>query len=167
MDDKQRLDLSKLIKEYQTEETTDKIRELKHSKYIRRDVGTLLELKEKYSRMEKTNNSTFRTMCENKCNFLYNNYTNLFNKLYKDELDIKILSQFVTVLSRIEEGELDQHDASYIIGNILKKLYIDSALRHEKHMEPNDKHKNKKQNHRSLNHNIKNISWNQYKKINE
>ena len=34
MDDKSRLHLQKMVKEYETEETTDKIRDVKHSKLI-------------------------------------------------------------------------------------------------------------------------------------
>ena len=33
------------------------------------------------------------------------------------------------MLRRIEVSELDQHSGAYEVGNLLKKLYIDSALR--------------------------------------
>jgi hypothetical protein len=35
----------------------------------------------------------------------------------------------LNVLERIENGELDQHEGSFIVGTILKELYIDSALK--------------------------------------
>lgn len=159
MDDKQRLNLSKMLQEYQTEETTDKIRELKHSKQIKQDVGIMLELKKKYSRMERNNNASFRSMVERKCSFLFNNYTNIFNKLYKDELDLNVLSQFVQILQRIEEGEIDQHEGSYMVGTLLKKLYIDSALKREEKMEKGKKRK------KTTFSKSKNISWNEYKKM--
>jgi hypothetical protein len=161
MDDKQRLNLSKMLQEYQTEETTDKIRELKHSKQIKQDVGIMLELKKKYSRMERNNNASFRSMVERKCSFLFNNYTNIFNKLYNDELDLNVLSQFVQILQRIEEGEIDQHEGSYMVGTLLKKLYIDSALKREEKMEKGKKHK------KTTYSKSKNISWNEYKKMQE
>ena len=82
-----RLDLSKMIKEYQTEETTDKIRSLKHSKQIRENVTTMMNLKHKYQRMEQTDNSRFKQLVTRHCSFLYDNYTNLFNKLFKNELE--------------------------------------------------------------------------------
>ena len=160
MDDKQRLDLSKMLKEYQTEETTDKIRELKHSKKIKEDVGIMINLKSRYSRMEKNENTRFKELCRSHCSFLYNNYTNLFNRLFKNELDLNILSQFIHILSNIENGTIDQHEGSYMVGQILKKMYIDSALKQEKHMEEKD---NKKQPKKRA----KNISWKEYKKINE
>ena len=160
MDDKQRLDLSKMLKEYQTEETTDKIRQLKHSKKIKEDVTVMMNLKNKYSRMEKNENSRFKDLCTSHCSFLFNNYTNLFNKLFKNELDLNILSQFLHVLSNIEAGTIDQHEGSYMVGQVLKKMYIDSALKHEKNMEGKDKKKEPKRK-------AKNISWNEYKKLNE
>lgn len=160
MDDKQRLDLSKMIKEYQTEETTEKIRELRHSKRIREDVSTMMFLKRKYQRLEQTNNSKFKELARRQCEFLYNNYTNLFNKLVKNELDLNILWQFLAVLEKIEDGTIDQHEGSYMVGTILKKMYIDSALRHEENTSSNDKKSKPKKK-------AKNISWNEYKKMQE
>ena len=78
MDDNTRLNLQKMVKEYGTEETTDKIRNLKHSKSIQQDVQTLLNIKQKYTRMDK---ATVKTMAQNQCMFLWKNYTNIFNKL--------------------------------------------------------------------------------------
>ena len=39
------------------------------------------------------------------------------------------MSLFLKVLSDIENGELDQHEGSFIVGKILKEIYIDSALK--------------------------------------
>ena len=78
MDDNTRLNLQKMVKEYGTEETTDKIRNLKHSKSIQQDVQTLLNIKQKYTRMDK---ATVKTMAQNQCMFLWKNYTNIFNKI--------------------------------------------------------------------------------------
>lgn len=162
MDDKQRLDLSKMIKEYQSEETTDKIRQLKHSKLIRDDVTTIFQLKKQYQRMEKNKNSSFKDMCKTRCAFIYKNYMNIFNKLLNDELDLSILQQFLTVLSRIENGEIDQHEGSYVVGDILKKLYIDSAIRHKE--KEDKKLKNNKHNNTDKSKKAKNLSWNEYKR---
>ena len=163
MDDKQRLDLSKMIKEYQTEETTDKIRTLKHSKLIRENVTTMMNLKHKYQRMEQNDNNRFKQLVRTHCAFLYDNYTNLFNKLFKNELDLNILWQFLSVLEKIEDGSIDQHEGSYMVGSILKKMYIDSALKHEEHIDKKDK-KNKK---KVQTKKAKKISWNEYKKLQE
>lgn len=160
MDDKERLNLSKMLKEYQTEETTDKIRELKHSKRIKEDVNVMINLKGRYNRMEKNENSRFKELCRKQCSFLYDNYTNLFNRLFKNELDLNILGQFLHILGNIENGTLDQHEGSYMVGQILKKMYIDSALKQEEHMEQKDGKKKPKK--KALN-----ISWKEYKKINE
>ena len=42
----------------------------------------------------------------------------------RDELDLSILHQFLTKLRDIEEGVLDQHEASVEVGGLLKKLYM-------------------------------------------
>jgi hypothetical protein len=50
----ERLNLDRLVQEYDADDNTSKIREIKHSKKIREDVERLLNLKKKYSRMELT-----------------------------------------------------------------------------------------------------------------
>ena len=160
MDDKSRLHLQKMVKKYGSEETTDKIRELKHSKLIKQDVERLLELKRKYVRMDK---KTLLTMCENQCVFLWKNYTNIFNKLFNDYLDLNILNKFIMVLSKIENGTYDQHEASALIGQILKEIYIDSAIK-EGDMKEKRRNKNKKKEKKKS---VKNISWREFKQMNQ
>ena len=65
----------------------------------------------------------------NECNFLYTYYTDIYNKIKKDEIDLKILNKFLDVLKQIEDGVLDQHEGSFKVGSLLKELYVDSALK--------------------------------------
>ena len=157
MDKQQRLNLQNMIKEYNSEETTDKIRELKHSKYLQEDILKLNKFKRKYRRLAKTNKQQYKTMAEKHCSFLYNNYTNIFHRFLKDELNINILLQFVKILERIENGDIDQHEGSFEVGTILKKLYIDSALRQDKNREAGKKKVVKKKKP------INNITWKKFK----
>jgi|UniRef100_A0A6C0AK22 hypothetical protein len=155
MDPQERLNLQKLVKEYGAEDTTKKIRTLKHSKLIETEISAFQYLKNKYSRLSKSNPKQFEKMAVNKCNFLFVNYTNIFNRLMRDELDLSILQQFLLKLREIENGTIDQHEASVEIGGLLKKLYIDSALRRDKKTKGFKKEKKKSG---------KNISWNEFKK---
>jgi hypothetical protein len=150
MNDEARLRLKNMVNEFNPEETTSKIRTLKHSDTIKEQVNIFLQLKKQYSRVTK---ETFNNLCKKKCAFLYTNYTNLYNKLVKDELDLNILFRFISILKDIEIGKLDQHEASVKVGQILKELYIDSALRQGK-KKPEKDHKYRKE--------IK-VSWNDFK----
>ena len=160
MDDTERLNLKKMVKEFKTEETTDKIRELKHSKKIKQDVNTMLMLKKKYPKLKK---EMLQTMAQNKCMFLWENYTNIFNKLFGGYIDVEMLYKFINVLAKIEEGEYDQHEASMVVGKILKEIYIDSAL---KEGQAKDKIHEKKTKKKEKKKKVKKISWTEYKKIN-
>ena len=117
MDENQRLHLQKMISANNVEDQTGLIRDLKHSHILRENVNNLVMLKAKY----------LDAMVE--CNFLYTYYTDLYNKIRKDEIDLKILFQFIDVLNKIEDGLMDQHEGSFEVGMLLKKIYIDSALR--------------------------------------
>ena len=125
MDDKQRLQLSNMIKANNVEDQTELIRSLKHSSVLRNEVNTLLQLKTTYS----GDAERIYTEAVNECNFLFTYYTDIFNKVRKDEIDIGILNKFLDVLSLIEDGKMDQHEGSFAVGTLLKELYVDSALK--------------------------------------
>lgn len=158
IDDETRLNFDKMLKESGASDNTSKIRKLKHSKKIKEQVTNMIEIKTKYKRLGK---KSVDKMIETKCNWLFTNYTNIYNKLKKDELDIDILGRFIVMLQEIENGETDQHEASIKIGKILKELYIDSAMRNEKHIEDRDNKKKKKKYKKPENK----LSWNDYKKM--
>lgn len=161
MDKTQSLELERLLREYNTEETTDKIREIRHSNKIRQDIKLMEHLKKKYTRMKISKTDNFRNICEKQCSFLFNNYTNIFNRILKDELNLEIMSKFLDVLERIENKEIDQHQGSYEIGSLLKKLYIDSALKNKNNIEMRNDGIKKKVEKKPVN----NITWKQFKHI--
>jgi hypothetical protein len=129
MNDLERLNLQKMIKANDSENNTELIRTLKHSMKIKDEVDVLLQLKKDYRELAKSNPSEFDAMCANKCSFIFNNYTDIFNKVKKDEINLSILLRLLNVLLSIEEGAVDQHEGSFEIGKLLKQIYIDSALR--------------------------------------
>lgn len=154
MDDKARLQLQKMIKANNVEDQTELIRELKHSHLLQNDINNLIVLKAKYRNNQDKVNEEGMT----ECGFLFTYYTDIYNKIRKDEIDLKILNQFLNVLRRIEDGELDQHEGSFVVGTLLKEMYVDSALRkaaklnenqEKEYIEPRE---------------VVNISWKDFKK---
>lgn len=127
MDDSQRLHLQKMISANNVEDSTDMIRKLKHSVVLRENVNKLIDLKELYKDEDDEDVLHIEAMTE--CNFLFTYYTDIYNKIRKDEIDLKILFDALDVLRDIENGKLDQHEGAFEFGNILKKIYVDSALR--------------------------------------
>jgi len=146
MNSQQRLKLHELIKQNNSVNNTEMIRELKHSHLIRKDVEKMEALKALH-----VNDSyeILENVCVKNCYFLYENYTHIFMRLIKYRVDIDILHTFLDTLQSIEDGKLDQHEASFEIGMLLKKMYIDPRIDETK---PQYIPSN-------------NISWQQYKKI--
>lgn len=133
MDDKQRLQLSNMIKANNVEDQTGLIRNLRHSQVLRNEINNMIVLKAKY----RGDDEKIYSECVNGSNFLFTYYTDIFNKVRKDEIDINILNKFLDVLRQIEDGELDQHDGSFMIGTLLKELYVDSALKKAEKLDAN------------------------------
>ena len=160
MNEEERLNLQRMINANDVVDQTDKIRDTKHSSVIRQQVKDFVALKKKYSRLAKSNPDQYDQMCISKCEFLFNNYTDIYNKIKKDEIDLIILDKFLTVLKNIEDGNVDQHDGSFMVGKLLKELYIDSALKKSEKLDAAQK-KNKKSEKKPPK--PREISWKEYK----
>jgi len=158
MDNLDKLNLNKMINANNVQDCTEEIRQKKHSQPIREDVFRLMTLKRKYSRLAQSNPVQFDTMCVSQCNFLFNNYMDIFNKVKKDEMNLDILEQLLDVLKKIEDSELDQHTGAFEVGRLLKTMYIDSALLKADKI---DKKTGKKM--ETAKPKVKKISWLEYK----
>jgi len=161
MDDNARLNLRKMIDANNVEDFTSIIKEKKHSMNIRDDVMNLLKLKKEYARLQISNPNQFDTMCVSKCNFIFNNYTDIYNKIKKDEIDVSILWKLLDVLEKIEHGSSDQHEASFEVGTLLKKIYIDSALKKSEHLDKVHAGGKKEKKMKD-----KKLTWREYKMMN-
>lgn len=155
-----RLKLQEMIKVNDVENNTEVIRKTKHSSLIRLNVEVLEKLKQEKSEMYKNDFSQFDNIAIDQCNFLFMKYTDLYNKLIKNELNLEILYKFLDALEMIEKGDVDQHEASVKVGAYLKELYVDSALKKEKKLD--DKFK-ESQSQDQDSKEIINISWKEYK----
>jgi len=164
LSDDQRLHLQKMMTENDVEDNTANIKMSRHSEQIRMDVNNLLFIKSKHKELAEINPEEFDNMCIRECSFLFNNYTDIFNKIKKDIIDLKILEFFLKTLKQIEDGTIDQHEGSYLVGELLKKIYVDSALRREKKLdeEASKSSDNKKQTREVKS---KNVSYRQYKQL--
>lgn len=155
----ERLHLKKMINDSDCQDNTDNIRRLKHSKLMRDDIRKLDTLKNTQVELRSSNNDEFILLCQTECQFLYTNYTDIFHKLVKDELDLTIMTKLLTVLKLIEDSKVDQHEGSVMVGKILKELYVDSAT---KHLDNLDKQHEEETDQPSVG---KPISWSEYKKM--
>lgn len=127
MNDAQKLQLHELMKQNNTVDNTKLIRDLKHSALLRTNIERMMELKRTLAEPDRSR------QCEQECYFLYEKYTALYHRLYKNRVDLGVLSTFLDVLSKIEEGECTQQEASFEIGTLLKQMYVDPELQKKEH----------------------------------
>lgn len=161
MDEDQRLKLKEMIKTNDAKDFTSKIRTLKHSSLIRADVQTYLDLCKKYPKSH--HERFFKETCNKKCAFIAKNYTDIYIKLTKKELNLDILTSLLNILKEIEDGKMDQHEASFKVGKVLKELYIDTALRKSAKIEAvEDRKKNRSD--KKVVKKPKKISYSEFKK---
>lgn len=155
MNENQRLQLQNMIKANNVEDQTELIRSLKHSTILRNEVNNMIAIKARY----RDDPKKIDMMLVSECGFLFTYYTEIFNKVKKDEIDLNILNKFIDVLKMIEDGELDQHSGSFLVGTILKELYIDSALKKADKL--NEENGTKREEIKPTT----NISWQEFKKL--
>jgi hypothetical protein len=130
--DNDKVQLRQMIEKNNVVDKTDQIRELKHSAKIREDIIALIQLKQEYAELLRTDKESFEKISVQKCRFLFFHYMELYNLILKESMDLKILDKLIDVLGRIENNELDQHEGSFLVGTYLKEIYIDGKLAESK-----------------------------------
>ena len=172
MNDEQRITLQNMISKHNVTDQTELIRQLKHSRQIRDDVNLLVNIVQRYYiENDPTSAEKIKEEGVQQCPFLFRFYTDIFNKIRNKEIDLSFLYKALHVLEKIENNEVEQHDASFEIGTILKEMYLDAAVKKadkldalkENHVSDNDNEFKQKQN-TAEEKQEKDISWSTFKK---
>ena len=126
----EKLNLKKMLAQSQDFiDHTDDIRRLKHSGLLLDSMRDIEKLKRSKEEFRKNDPDGFIELCKTEAPLMYNLYTDLFNKLVKDELNLVIMVKLIRILELIEQGQVDQNEGSVMVGKVLKEMYVDSALR--------------------------------------
>lgn len=131
MNPQERLDLKKLMQQpgHDYEDNTDGIRKLRHSTLIHTDILELEKLKKDQQEMKEKNPKLFVIQCQKKCSFLYNSYTDIFNRVLNDELDLELMGKALQTLKEIEDGKINQQEGSVLMGKLFYQVFVDSAMK--------------------------------------
>lgn len=155
----EKLQLQKMINESDCDDNTKQIRELKHSILLRDNIRKLDTFRKANIELQKTNYNEFVNQAKDIVPFLYNSYTDIFNRITKDELDLEIMTKLLIVLKMIEDDKINQHEGSVMVGKVLKELYVDSALKRGENLD--ELYKSEEPSPKEH----ENISWKEYKKL--
>lgn len=141
------LKLNDMIQDGDCVDNTETIRQLKHSSQITKNINIILRLKKKH----EEGTFDFKQLdneCLKECRFLFDNYTSIYNKLLRGQIDLVVFYKFLYYLKKIEDGELTFYQASFEIGTLLKNMYVDPIIDTKSDI-----------------HTVKNITWNEYKNL--
>ena len=159
MNAEERLNLKKMLAQNTDYvDHTEDIRRLKHSGLLLDGMRDIEKLKRANVELRQNSPDEFFEMCKVAALLMYNLYTDLFNKLVKDEL---IMIKLIRILELIEQGQVDQNEGSVMVGKILKDLYVDSAVRLGDKLDKQREEENTAQTNQKKE--PKNISWKKWK----
>lgn len=148
--------LKKMIEANDTKDMTTKIRDNKHSGKIRECINSIIKAKNENLEIFKTDKKRFEELVSTSAGFLFYSYTDIYNKIIKDEINMTTLNKLLDILKMIEDNKVDQHEASFMVGTILKEMYVDSTLKRAEKLDKESEKQPKAE--------PKNISWSKYKK---
>ena len=124
MDNKQKAQLQKMIEEYGVQDTTQDIRDAKQSAILLKELYEF----ERFKRTSRLSKYMFAEKARSVLSYWHSNYKSIFDKIIMNEIDMDILNTFVLTLKQIEDGQLNQHEASYKIGSILKQSFRSGTI---------------------------------------
>jgi len=147
------INLKSLINNNDSQDNTDYIRRCRNSSKLRKDTNHLKYLKSIHTGTQ----DEFKEKVCAECSYLFMNHTDLLNRMLKDELDMIMFDKILDALESIENGKETQDSASINIGQMLADLYVNSALKQNKHSD--------QQTENTKLEPINNISWKEFKKM--
>ncbi len=153
--------LKKMIETNNTVDHTEHIRNVKNSGEIRKALHSFLKLKTEHYDIWLNDKERFEEIVMRENSFLFHNYYQIYMKILKDQIDMGIMNRLLNVLEQIEKGELDQHEGSFMVGKLLKEIYIDGTMKElERLDELSEKNK-------PVMNTGTSISWKEFKKMNK
>lgn len=160
LNEHERLNLQKMINESDCDDNTEHIRKVKHSILLRDEIRKLDTFKKANRSLQVKDFDKFVENAAAVSPFMHTNYTDIFNRITKDELDLEIMTKLLIVLKMIEDNKVNQHEGSVMVGKVLKELYVDSALKRGENLDKaNDVQTI------DVSDNSNDISWKEYKRL--
>ena len=156
----ERLNLQKMINESECDDNTEHIRKVKHSILLRDEIRKLDTFRKANRSLQVTDFDKFVESAAAVTPFLHTNYTDIFNRITKDELDLEIMTKLLIVLKMIEDNKVNQHEGSVMVGKVLKELYVDSALKRGENLDKANEVQTIE-----ISDDSNNISWKEYKQL--
>lgn len=161
MNNEEKAKLEQLMSQNNVQDNTETIKNNKISAKIRRDIQYILQVKREHPDID---HKELDEKCNGPCIFLFTNYTMVYNLFIKNNLDMKIMDELLTQLEKIENGQLNQQEASYEVGKILKNIYVDTVMTQQKQNEILEKEEAEKKLEEQKGR-TKNISWTDFKNM--
>lgn len=123
MNDAQRSRLTELIKEHNVVDNTQSLRAAPQSGALRRELKQLERLK----RHHATDPKRFEQLLRERCPVLHE-YQGVLDRIKAPNVDVGVMERMIDALETIETGAADQHEASFEVGKLLKRKYIDRKI---------------------------------------
>jgi len=120
--------LRKILENSKVDDHTDAIRTNKHSAEIRRCIEHIVAMKGEFPGLYREDKKQFEDLVLKEAGFLFFNYMSIYNLVLKD-VDVAVLHRLLDMLKLIEDEKCDQHEASVLVGKLLKEMYVDTMLK--------------------------------------
>lgn len=126
-----RIDLKRVMSNMDYTDNTAYIRRVKHSTQIQQGIMDLVTFMKAHPEVtEGSDPFVMEDQAKVASPFLYENYTDIFRRVLRNEVSFPMLAKIIEVLKAIEEDQVDQQEGSIKVGKLLKEMYLDSAIRH-------------------------------------
>ena len=126
-----RIDLKRVMSNMDYTDNTTYIRRVKHSTQIQQGIMDLVTFMKAHPEVTEGDDPfVMEDQAKPASPFLYENYTDIFRRVLRNEVSFPMLAKIIEVLKAIEEDQVDQQEGSIKVGKLLKEMYLDSAIRH-------------------------------------
>jgi hypothetical protein len=105
-------------------DNTSGIREAKHSSPLLADIRKMGDLRKRYANLRESAPDEYLNAFQRECRYIYTKFPDVFDRVVKNDMNLDVFEKIVMILKMIEDGKVNQSEASALVGKLSQKLFF-------------------------------------------
>jgi hypothetical protein len=85
------------------------------------------KLRNTYAQLKEDNPEEYLRVFQKECNYIYTKFPDVFDRVVKNDMNLDVFEKIVMILKLIEDGKVNQSEASALVGKLSQRLFFQPA----------------------------------------
>ena len=81
-------------------------------------------LRKRYANLRESAPDEYLNVFQRECRYIYTKFPDVFDRVVKNDMNLDVFEKIVMILKMIEDGKVNQSEASALVGKLSQKLFF-------------------------------------------